>query len=90
MSEPVNLAAYRRQRPRVIKLKLSHAASGFAAVDVQAALSDLIESFHAPLALDMRWMRGEIFVLSTGETIDRRELNRRYLIYLLSEMGEPK
>lgn len=85
------LAAYRRQRPREIKLKLQH-VEGFAAVDVQAALSDLLNSFDAPFPPEARLrMDGQIALVRDGkvvEVITREQLNKRYLIHLIQEMGE--
>lgn len=86
-----NLAAYRRQRPRQIKLKLQH-VEGFAAVDVQAALSDLLNSFDAPFAPGMRLNPdGTIALVQDGkvvEVITREQLNKRYLVHLITGMGE--
>lgn len=87
----LNLAAYRRQRPRQIKLKLQH-LEGFAAVDVQAALSDLLSSFDAPFPPEARLrMDGKIALVRDGkvaEVITREQLNKRYLVHLITEMGE--
>lgn len=85
------LPAYRRQRPRVIKLAVSH-HDGFAALDVPAALSDLLRSFDAPMTAGMRLNRDNTVTLrhdnGTLETITREQLNRRYLVHLINEMGD--
>lgn len=82
------LAAYRRQRPREIKLKLQH-IEGFAAVDVGQALNDLLISFYAPLPDGARVDASGHVVLNTGAVVSYGELNRQYLLYVLKEMGEP-
>lgn len=85
------LAAYRRQRPREIKLKLSH-HDGFAAVDVEAALSDLLKSFVAPIPPEARLrLDGKIALIQDGKVVEvmtREQLNKRYLIHLIQGMGE--
>ncbi len=87
MTEAV--AAYRRQRPREIKLKLQH-IDHLAVVDVGQALEDVLTSFHAPLPDGARGTRDGKIVLNTGAIITWRELNRRYLQYVLEEMGEQR
>ena len=84
-----SIAAFRRQRPREIKLKLQH-FGGLAAVDVGQALEDLLISFHAPLPDGARGTQDGRVVLNTSATITWKELNRRYLLYVLEEMGEQR
>lgn len=81
------IAAFRRQRPREIKLRLQH-LDGLAALDVGQALEDLLISFHAPLPEGARGTQDGHVVLNTGAVITWKELNRRYLEYVLEEMGE--
>jgi hypothetical protein len=82
-------APYRRQRPRAIKLKLT-TTDGLASMDVGQALEDVLMSFHAPLPDGARGTQDGKIVLVTREVITWKELNRRYLVYLLDEMGEQR
>lgn len=81
-------APYRKAHGRDIRLKLAH-DSGVMLVDLTAALDSLLKSFDAPMPPNGRPLdNGNVLIVNTGEEITRKEMNRRYLILIIQNMGE--
>lgn len=77
-----------KTKSRNIKLNLYLSELG-QCLDVQAALTALMRSFIAPPALNLRPDgKGTWLNVNTGETLTAREINRRYLVWMLEMMKD--
>ena len=60
-------------------------------VNVRDALDKLMSSFVAPPALNLRPDgNGNWLNVNNGETLTAREINRRFLLFVLEQMKEPE
>lgn len=77
-----------KTKAREIKLAFYQTDLG-RCVNVQDALGKLMDSFIAPPALNLRPDgRGTWLNVNNGETLTAREINRRFLLWMLEQMKD--